>query len=468
MIGSISTPAGPVDRIIGLIGSPVLLIPCGRGKSPIGKWADLDVVEAMSDPRHLAALAAGNIGVVLGRKSGGLISVDFDREDLLLEFLRLNQGLGETLVTRGRRGGNVWYRMDSPYPRLQRLKLNGDPVGEWRSDGGQTIVYGEHPEGGWYSMWKEVPPIRIPFEAISWPEGLAAPQDETSDTKGRRVTQNSRIVGMVDSQNSRTLGCVGGGDGGSKDLLLDPNCAALREAVARVVSDAPRQNNDSLFGLARLEKSLANKGKVVCSLRPDANTEILFRIWLSLTPKEHRRHSEEDYWMEFVGKRPYVKTAVDALKPYESAWLETKDVPAPQSLLGLVTRPSRDINRVLSFLWRQSQLTAGGTAICQRHWVANKASEEGADSLMHPIQVDRIVKALVGYGIITVVEKGSPGTKIGKPTIYRFVESPEWVTAMSELYSVKGGSTPTNSRSAVSPPPLRQEQVPECAYAPNC
>jgi hypothetical protein len=137
------------------------------------------------------------------------------------------------------------------------LKLNGNPVGEWRSDGGQTIVYGEHPEGGWYSMCKEVPPIRVPFEAISWPEGLASPQVETSDPKGRRVTQNSRTVGMVDPQNSRTLGCVGGGDGGPKDLLLDPNCAALREAVARVVSEAPRRNNDSLFELARLEKSLA-------------------------------------------------------------------------------------------------------------------------------------------------------------------------------------------------------------------
>jgi hypothetical protein len=100
--------------------------------------------------------------------------------------------------------------------------------------------------------------------------------------------------------------------------------------------------------------------------------------------------------------------------------------------------------------------------------VADKALEEGVEGLTDRTQVNRIVKALVGYGILTVVEKGTPGTKVGKPTVYRFVESPELITAMSELDAVKGGSTPTNSRSAVSPPPLRQEQVPECAYAPDC
>jgi hypothetical protein len=79
-----------VNRLIKLLGSDVILIPCPLGqKATRFKWAET-TVEVMADPAHLTKLTRGNIAVVLGSRSGGLCSIDIDDDELLEPFLAQN------------------------------------------------------------------------------------------------------------------------------------------------------------------------------------------------------------------------------------------------------------------------------------------------------------------------------------------------------------------------------------------
>src|SRR4030095_12176132 len=121
----------------------VLLLPWPLGKKGDKRcWKHL-TAEAMNEPAHLLKLAAGNIGVALGRVSGNLCSLDIDNDEEMAAFLALNPSIGNTLYSQGSRGGNLWWRIDGGYPPLTPLKRHGKAWGEWRSTGAQTIVYGQ-------------------------------------------------------------------------------------------------------------------------------------------------------------------------------------------------------------------------------------------------------------------------------------------------------------------------------------
>jgi len=70
-----------LNQIRSLIGKNAVLIPCQfKSKRPQSAWKHIGQ-QHMQDPDHLDKLAkAGNIAVVLGKPSGGLVSLDFDDE----------------------------------------------------------------------------------------------------------------------------------------------------------------------------------------------------------------------------------------------------------------------------------------------------------------------------------------------------------------------------------------------------
>jgi Domain of unknown function (DUF3854) len=167
---------GPVERIRALLGPRCVLlaVPLGeKGCKTLG-WERLR--EADMTRYYLAALNHDkNIGVSLGRASGDLISIDFDSDELLEEFLTLNPAFRESLISKsGARGGNVWLRIEGEYPRSGVLRIDGEDVGEWRANGNQTVIYGKHPDGCFYSD-NGKSPIRIEFSAIRWPERMTLP-----------------------------------------------------------------------------------------------------------------------------------------------------------------------------------------------------------------------------------------------------------------------------------------------------
>jgi len=88
-LGQCFTKANHITILIQLLGEPVLLLGWPIGKKGTQKpWKHLEAATAMKDAAYLRYLEKGNIGVALGDKSGGLISIDWDEDGILDEFLR--------------------------------------------------------------------------------------------------------------------------------------------------------------------------------------------------------------------------------------------------------------------------------------------------------------------------------------------------------------------------------------------
>jgi len=179
-----STPASqPVgsypilDELQALLGGKVVLVPIPRGqKRPVTRgWQNTNSTK-MQSVDYKRALSQGNIGVLLGAPSDGLCAVDIDSDEELEGFLALNPTLRETLITKGARGAQIWCKVEGDYPPLTKLKTeSGQEYGEWRADGGQSVVHGTHPSGVHYQRLKDAPPVTISFKQIVWPGHVKLP-----------------------------------------------------------------------------------------------------------------------------------------------------------------------------------------------------------------------------------------------------------------------------------------------------
>lgn len=172
-----STKFDSLESIYDRVGHEAVLLPIPFGeKRPIFKNWEQTTYDDTQTEAYKAALAqawraGGNIGVLLGKASGGLIALDFDDDELVEPYLKLNPRLRETLSTRGARGCQFWLRMlGDDYPqRLQIVKLNGKKYCEFRSGGAikgeeapekergkpygfQSVIYGRHPSGCDYQI----------------------------------------------------------------------------------------------------------------------------------------------------------------------------------------------------------------------------------------------------------------------------------------------------------------------------
>ena len=165
-----------VDQLRRLLGQDVVLLPIfTREKGPRFSGWNSVTIEKMEDATYLTQFT-GNVGVLLGQASGNLCTIDIDRDDDLDAFTRLNPKMADTLQTRGSRGRNFWFRVTGEYPSLTKIKkVDGTEWGEWRADGGQTVVSGIHPNGQPYVKVKETSPITISFDEIVWPDDLVLP-----------------------------------------------------------------------------------------------------------------------------------------------------------------------------------------------------------------------------------------------------------------------------------------------------
>jgi P4 family phage/plasmid primase-like protien len=179
-----STPASQpivsypiLDELQALLGERVVLVPIPRGqKRPVAKgWQNTNSTK-MLNVDYKRALSQGNIGVLLGAPSDGLCAVDIDSDEELEGFLALNPTLRETLITKGARGAQIWCKVEGDYPPLTKLKTeSGQEYGEWRAEGGQSVVHGIHPTGVPYQRLNNAPPVIISFKQIVWPGHVKLP-----------------------------------------------------------------------------------------------------------------------------------------------------------------------------------------------------------------------------------------------------------------------------------------------------
>jgi len=166
-----------VQDIQDLLGEGAVLLPIRRGeKGPLLQGWQNTTIEVMQDASYRERLARGNIGVLLGRPSGGLCAIDIDSDAGVEPFLELNPLLRDTLISKGSRGVQIWVRIAGEYPALTKVKTEaGADWGEWRGHGSQSVIYGQHPHGMEYRRVNNVSPITVAFDEINWPEDLKLP-----------------------------------------------------------------------------------------------------------------------------------------------------------------------------------------------------------------------------------------------------------------------------------------------------
>ena len=149
-----------------------VVIPVYRSKKPKYRyWRGLDYAKCRT--KELLSLydEHTNIGIVQGVPSSGLISIDFDADEPLKEFLELNPALKSTMTTSAARGANLWFKIQGNYPPLTRLKRGGKIWAEWRSTGAYTVLHGLHADGMPYKS-NDKKPLRICHEHIRFPDDV--------------------------------------------------------------------------------------------------------------------------------------------------------------------------------------------------------------------------------------------------------------------------------------------------------
>src|ERR1041385_5232367 len=181
-----------------LLGEDVFFVPCEWGtKKPLVTYVERPFEATKSEAyRALFEVQDVNVAVYLGKASGGLCAIDFDRDEDLIAFLAVNPELANTTQSRGSRGGMLWVRIKRDEGRGSRGKSDECQVSsgrngndgsydypescttehfEWRADKRLSTIYGRHPAGMDYRLVNDAPPATVAFSEIVWPEGWELP-----------------------------------------------------------------------------------------------------------------------------------------------------------------------------------------------------------------------------------------------------------------------------------------------------
>ncbi len=168
-----------------LLGSRAVLIPMEKGKKKPKHLAwQKTTLDDTLDERYQHELENSNIGVLVGRPSNGLCSIDIDDDDQVEPFLNLNPRLRDSLRTKGARGCNIWVQIKGNHPKGYSIKtIEEKKWGEWRADGMNTTIAGQHPDGHQYSFIVKSKPTQIHFDDIIWADDLSLPWIPTLEQK---------------------------------------------------------------------------------------------------------------------------------------------------------------------------------------------------------------------------------------------------------------------------------------------
>src|SRR5437773_727845 len=104
--------SAPLEGLTTLLGEDVFFVPCEWGtKKPLVTYVERPFAATKTEAyRAVFSVQDVNVAVYLGKASGGLCAIDFDRDEDLTAFLAANPGLGNTTQSRGSRGGMLWVR----------------------------------------------------------------------------------------------------------------------------------------------------------------------------------------------------------------------------------------------------------------------------------------------------------------------------------------------------------------------
>jgi hypothetical protein len=171
---------------------PVLLYIDARKKYPsFTGWENVTYEQTQTQIYQEYLRRFSNTGVLLGG-ADSLCAFDCDTEFFLAEFVQLNPGLASTLTSVGERGAQFWSYVTGVRPqKVEHLKVRPESplatgakkiesdgtvkVGEFRAEGGQSVIRGIHPCGTLYKWFCPDPPITIAFDQVKWPGDIIIP-----------------------------------------------------------------------------------------------------------------------------------------------------------------------------------------------------------------------------------------------------------------------------------------------------
>lgn len=189
------------ENIRDLVGKRAVLLCVAKGKkSPIHVGWQNTTLDDTLDTQYEEKLREGNIGVLVGKPSNGLCSIDIDDDPSVEPFLQLNPRLRQSLRTKGTRGCNIWVQIKGNHPKGYKIETkDGEKFGEWRADGMNTVIAGKHPDGHNYSFLVKSKPISINFDEIIWNDNLVLPWIASlEDQYGQPVMMDEKALRIRD------------------------------------------------------------------------------------------------------------------------------------------------------------------------------------------------------------------------------------------------------------------------------
>jgi len=405
-----------VQKIRNLIGEQSLLLALPKGKKkPTINWSRLSH-DRMKDAPYLEKLEAGNIAVILGKKSDDLCSIDFDSDEWLEVFLQCNirnPAIAKTLRTRGKRGGNVWIRCRGAYPlKTQFLKVLGESIGEWRAGGSYTVISGTHPEGGEYGFTFEAQVAEIDFASINWPMGMKPPTMEDIeeqelpihpqlDTEAQKHSgTEAQIPRSSDTQEIQEIQVVEG------ECLFDPSPFFAKER---------KTSNDLIWKMAG---SLLTWRKRNGRDATDKEKLSIFMEWYP-NSRDHLdpAHDEESYmmkWLEACLKR----RQADDESAVTAAWEVVQNKPLPAVAVAMYPIPLKPrAQKIVALCWHLANEGKRGFFLsCRDTAKLLKVSPETANGYLNQLSHPKGV-----YRILEVVKIGSRAS--GLATDYKFTQA---------------------------------------------
>ena len=391
-----------LDHLRKILGRDVLLLGWPIGKKGVPrKWGHLTVADMT--PAYIKKLSGLNIGVALGKKSGDLIALDVDDETLLEPFLSCNPNFENTLITHGARGAVFWFRMIGEYPNATKVLKTAPKieVGEFRSDGGQAIIRGFHPDtGNQYRVLNMAKPLAIEFSKINWPAEIINPP--TVDRTERLVTDDTKETDETHAIVARAVVCpiaplsLSVRSVSSVSDVSDYSTLSSSAAVDLAMPDKPSQNNDCLFTLARavlrIESNEGDKRFTPARLRE------IFGLWYQQAkPYLRAEQSRDDYMIQFMNAYKSAKIPLGA-DGVDIAWRNAQKNPLPVEALEYFEDSDK---RLLVALCRELQIIHGE----QPFFISCRKVSE-IFNLGSPNTGNNWLGALCALGIIKLVKKG--------------------------------------------------------------
>lgn len=271
----------PYDRLVKLLGADVFFVPCEWGtKKPLVTYVERSFAGTQSDSyRAVLRSAQTNIAVYLGKASGGLCAIDFDRDEDLTAFLAVNARLAKSTQSRGSRGGMIWMRIQGDYPESCSP---AHKYFEWRADKRLSTIHGRHEKGMDYVLLVAASPVAMAFGEINWPEAWALPWQEGSDAKLRKRYGEPFYRDKYGEICSINESYWAGMYLAENEILFEPeektfyryreatglyeveSVDAIRAQIAARILDASRQANE--FGLQK-KRSATTLNNVISQLR---------------------------------------------------------------------------------------------------------------------------------------------------------------------------------------------------------